>query len=151
MALQRSKLNFWRQKKLEILTKKFEKYKVKFLPVNEIENFAVLTDSYYTEDMLKEFENNNKITDAFNQTVKSNISNALKLCDSDEDRKLFQNKDAEMIKEARINLLKYFPGKEIKKLKINFNCDKVLKNKNFSDLPPELQKYLVDIQSYFQS
>ena len=56
-----------------------------------------------------------------------------------------------MIKEARINLLKYFPGKEIKKLKINFNCDKVLKNKNFSDLPPELQKYLVDIQSYFQS
>ncbi len=136
---------------MEILTKKFEKYKVKFLPVNEIENFAVLTDSYYTEDMLKEFENNNKITDAFNQTVKSNISNALKLCDSDEDRKLFQNKDAEMIKEARINLLKYFPGKEIKKLKINFNCDKVLKNKNFSDLPPELQKYLVDIQSYFQS
>ena len=136
---------------MEILTKKFEKYKVKFLPVNEIENFAVLTDIYYTEDMLKEFENNNKITDAFNQTVKSNISNALKLCDSDEDRKLFQNKDAEMIKEARINLLKYFPGKEIKKLKINFNCDKVLKNKNFSDLPPELQKYLVDIQSYFQS
>ena len=61
MALQRSKLNFWRQKKLEILTKKFEKYKVKFLPVNEIENFAVLTDSYYTEDMLKEFENNNKM------------------------------------------------------------------------------------------
>ena len=130
--------------------KKFNGYKVKFLPVNEIENFAVLTDSYYTEDKLKEYETNNKITDAFNQTVKNNLFNAMKLCKNEDEKKQFQSKDADMIKEARINLLKYFPGKEIKKIKQNFNCDNVLKNKNYIEFPTELQNYLTEIKNYFE-
>ncbi len=53
---------------------KFDGYKVKFLPVNEIENFAVQTDAFYTEEKLKEYENNNKITDAFRQTSNQNLN-----------------------------------------------------------------------------
>ncbi|MDQ8004953.1 MAG: AAA family ATPase [Pedobacter sp.] len=130
--------------------KKFKQYVVKFLPVNEIENFAVLTDSYYTEDKLKDYEVNIKITDAFNQTVKSSIQNALKLCKEEDERKLFLNKEAEMIKEARSSLLKLFPGKDIKKIKSNFNCDTILKNKNYSELPLEFQNYLKEIKNYFE-
>lgn len=148
----KNQINFLEKRKAENNDyKKFQEYKVKFLPVNEIENFAVLTDTYYTEDKLKEYENNIKITDAFNQTVKSNIFNALKLCSNEEDKKLFLSKDAEMIQEARTSLLKLFPGKEIKKIKKNFNCDKVLKEKDFSDLPEELKKYLTGIKDYFDS
>jgi hypothetical protein len=130
--------------------KKFEQYKVKFLPVNEIENFAILTDAYYTEEKLQEFQTYSKISDAFNLTVKTNIINATKLCKNDDERKMFLNKDAEMIREARISLLKYFPGKDIKKIKKNFNCDNVLKKKNYSDLPPEFQNYLMEIKNYFE-
>ena len=129
---------------------KFEDYKVKFLPVNEIENFAVLTDDYYTEDLLKVYENYSKISDAFNQTARNNLLNSLKLCKNDEERKLFQSKEAEMIQAARLSLLKYFPGKDIKKIKRSFNCDKVLKEMDYCDLPSELQMYLSEIKNYFE-
>lgn len=146
-----NQISFLEKKKSEKNSYKiFEGYKVKFLPVNEIENFAVLTDSYYTEAKLKEYDNNVKITDAFNQTTKSNIANALKLCDKEDEKKLFLSKEKEMITEARKNLLKYFPGKDIKKIKKNFNCDKVLKEKAFADLPEELKTYLTEIKDYFE-
>ncbi|MBK7436532.1 MAG: hypothetical protein IPI77_06895 [Saprospiraceae bacterium] len=129
---------------------KFEEYKVKFLPVNEIENFAVQTDPFYTEEKLKEYENNNKITDAFRQTSNHNLISALKLCKTDSERDMFRSKEAEMLKEARVSPLKYFPGKEIKKIKRNFNCDKVLIGKNFDDLPEELKDFLKIIKEYFE-
>lgn len=129
---------------------KFVGYKVKFLPVNEIENFAVQTDIYYSEGRLQEYENNNKITDAFRQTSNSNLNNALKLCKTESERNMFRGKESEMLKEARNSPLKYFPGKEIKRIKRNFNCDKVLLSKNYSDLPEELREYLKLIKDYFE-
>ncbi len=129
---------------------KFRGYKVIFLPVNEIENFAVLTDDWFTEELLKEFKNNNKISDAFRQTTDSNLNSAQKLCKTDKEKELFRSKDPEMLKEARISLLKYFPGKEIKKIKKNFNCDKVLIEKRLEDLPQELKDYLSEIKDYFE-
>ncbi len=129
---------------------KFEEYKVKFLPVNEIENFAVLTDNYFTEDKLKEYENNNRITDAFRQTSNNNSINALKLCKTDSEKEMFKGKEAKMLHEARLSLLKYFPGKEIKKIKRNFNCDRVLLSKCYSDLPELLTDYLKLIKDYFE-
>ncbi|TNE72053.1 hypothetical protein EP331_07975 [bacterium] len=129
---------------------KFEDYKVKFLPVNEIENFAVITDSYFTEDRLKEYENNNKITDAFRQTSNSNLTSVQKLCKNDTEKDLFRGKEAEMLSEARTNLLKFFPGKEITKIKRNFNCDKALMTKSFDELPYELKDFLTEIKNYFE-
>ncbi|MDD3772877.1 MAG: AAA family ATPase, partial [Weeksellaceae bacterium] len=102
---------------------KFKKYKVSFLPVNEIENFSVLTDPYYTDAKLKEWEVSNKITDAFRQTTNSNIIAVQKLCKNDSEKDIFRSKEAEMLKEARTDLLKFFPGKEIKRLKKNFNAE----------------------------
>ena len=146
-----TQINFLEKRKSENSDyRKFEQYKVKFLPVNEIENFAVLTDSYYTEERLQVFRTYSKISDAFNLTAKTNIFNATKLCKNEDERKMFLNKDAEMIKEARNNLLKYFPGKDIKKIKIKFNCDTVLKMKPYTDLPSDFQHYLMEIKNYFE-
>lgn len=131
--------------------KKFKKYIVKFLPVNEIENFAVISDPYFSIEKLKEYEINNKISDEFRQTTNNNILNSLKLCKDDAEKKLFRGKEGKMINEARQDLLKFFPGKEIKKLKRNFNCDSALQNKNFSELPIDLQNYLNAIKIFFES
>ncbi|WP_145857116.1 ATP-dependent nuclease [Pedobacter suwonensis] len=130
---------------------KFQKYKVIFLPVNEIENFAVQIDSDFTEEKLKDFNTFSIINDAFVQTVNSNLLACLKLCKIDSDRALFNGKLPEMTKEARLNMLKYFPGKEIKKTKANFNCDKTLLDKEFSDLPSELRAFLLEIKSFFEN
>jgi predicted ATPase len=130
---------------------KFRKYKVSFLPVNEIENFSIQTDSYYTEDKLKVYEINNKITDAFRQTINNNLINAQKLCKSDTERDLFRGQESKMLLEARTNLLKYFPGKEIKRIKTNFNCDNALLKNDFNSLPLELQGFLNDIKIFFDT
>lgn len=129
---------------------KFKGYKAKFLPVNEIENFAVLIDSYFTEDKLKEYNFNNNITDAFIQTTTSNIKSAQKLCRDKEEFDLFNGQDAKMIQYARTNLKKFFPGKEIKRLKPNFNTDEFLIGRSFSELPIELQTFLNDIKDFFE-
>lgn len=130
---------------------KFKKYNVSFLPVNEIENFSVLTDPYYTDAKLKDWEVNNKITDAFRQTTNSNIIAVQKLCKNDNEKDIFRSKEAEMLKEARTDLLKFFPGKEIKRIKRNFNAEKVLLNKQLVDLPIELQTYLSKIKDFFDN
>ncbi len=129
---------------------KFAGYKVKFLPVNELENFAIQMDSYYTDEKLKVFEVNNIITDAFRQTCNHNLINVQKLCKNDAEKDMFRGKEAEMLKEARLNLLKFFPGKDIKKIKKNFNADKVLTSREIGDLPNDLRDYLHLIQEYFE-
>ena len=130
---------------------RFKKYVVKFLPVNEIENFAVLLDSYFTIEKLQEFNMNNKISDAFRQTTNANIITAQKLCKDDAEKSLFRSKEADMIQEARTDLLKFFPGKEIKKTKSNFNCDNILIGKMFEELPAELKSYLDLIKDFFEN
>lgn len=130
---------------------KFQKYTVKFLPVNEIENFAILLDSYYTVEKLQEFETNNKISDAFTQTTNANIITAQKICKDEIEKSYFRGKEAKMIQEARLDLLKLFPGKEIKRLKRNFNCDNILISKTFDELPIELQTYLNEVKEYFEN
>ena len=54
-----------------------------------------------------------------------------------------------MLNEARDSMLENLPGKEIKKLKANFNCNNVLKKKDFSALPPNFQNYLTEIKKFF--
>lgn len=130
---------------------KFKKYKVAFLPVNEIENFAILTDPYFTEEKLKDWEVGNKITDAFRQTTNSNIIAVQKLCKNDAEKDIFRSKEANMLQEARKDLLRFFPGKEIKKTKQNFSIEKVLIKKELIDLPNELQTYLTQIKDFFEN
>jgi predicted ATPase len=130
---------------------KFKKYIVKFLPVNEIENFAILLDTYFTIEKLQEFNMNNKISDAFRQTTNANIITAQKLCKDDTEKSLFRSKEAFMIQEARTDLLRFFPGKEIKKTKRNFNCDNVLISKTLQELPLELRDYLNLIKDFYEN
>lgn len=128
---------------------KFNKYKVHFLPVNEIENFAILTDSFFTAKKLEAYKINNKISDAFKATTTNNIFNAIKLCKNDNERNLFRNKEKIMIDEARKNPLILFPGKEIKKTKRQFSVENALKALDFNNLPTELQNYLNTIKDFF--
>lgn len=129
---------------------KFSKYKIKFMPVNEIENFGILIDPYFTEEKLKEFDINNRISDAFRQTTNNNLLSAQKLCKDESEKNLFRGKEAIMIQEARTDLLRYFPGKEIKKTKRGFNPERLLIKKTFQELPSELQSYLSIIKNFFE-
>lgn len=145
-----AQINFLESKKEEKSDyRKFEQYKVKFLPVNEIENLAVLTDNFFTEEKLKEYQTYTKIADPFILTAKTNIFNATKLCQNEVEKRMFLNKELDMLREARDSMLEYLPGKEIKKLKANFNCNNVLKKKDFSALPPNFQNYLTEIKNFF--
>lgn len=129
---------------------KFKSYKVKFLPVNEIENFAVLIDPFFTEEKLKDYDFNNKILDALVQTTNNSIETAQKLCRNKEEHDLFRGKSSTMLQYARTDIKKFFPGKEIKRLKPDFNTDDFLKSKSLEELPLELQAYLKDIKDFFE-
>ncbi len=56
-----------------------------------------------------------------------------------------------MRKEAENNTKKYFPGKEIKKLKPNFDEKKFLRNLKSDYYPMELKQYLDGIKSFFET
>ncbi len=136
----------------DLKTKKFKtlKYKLKFLPVNELENFAVLADPYFTIELVQKFENFNKLSTEFNGTINANIFSAMKLCD-DEKKKLFNSQQKKMVEEANSNLLKYYPGKEIKKLKTGFNAEKALIKMTFDEYDIELKEFLTEIQEFYAS
>jgi predicted ATPase len=125
------------------------KYKIGFLPVNELENFAVLMESYFTSDVVKQFDNFRKLSAEFNGTITSNIQAVIKIV-ADEHKSLFNNTQKRMSDLADTDILRYYPGKEIKKLKNRFNPDAVLKQAEYSELPEELRIYLDGVRSYFE-
>jgi hypothetical protein len=128
------------------------KYEIKFLPVNELENFAVLSDEYFTDELL--IENIDSLEDKFTLTVTSSLnqnhrkfSNDTNLFNHHTDQLLIKN----MEREAKKNPKKYFPGKDIKVLKNNFNAERVLKNLSVKDYPKSLTKYLKEIKQFFEN
>lgn len=125
-------------------------YRLEFLPVNELENFAILADSYFTDSLVKDFENYSKLSMEFNGTITSNLQAAIKLVE-EVDKNLFNSTQTKMTNYANTNILKFYPGKEIKKLKPNFNPDAFLKDCAFQDLPPELIDFLVNIKTYYET
>jgi hypothetical protein len=124
-------------------------YEVKFLPVNELENFAVLSDVHFSDALIE----THKITleDHFSQTAGANIDHNNNKFATD----LFKYTEKyrianQMKREAEKDIKRYFPGKEIKKLKANLDANKALKNLEAKDYPQELKDYLATIKSFFQ-
>lgn len=130
--------------------KKFKKYKVKFLPVYEIENFAVLMENHFTDEIFNDSDRLDKITDAFYATAISIQRAAIKYFDDETTKEKFNTKEAKMIRDARQNRLKYFPGKEIAKFKKNFVPERVLKDADLNSLPAEFRKFLDDVKDFFR-
>lgn len=123
-------------------------YEIEFLPVNEIENFAVICDSYFTTELVKDFDNYSKLAIEFNATITNNIQSAIRIVE-ETDKKLFNSTQKIMTDKALANILYLFPGKEIKKLKKKFNPEKILIEKNFTELPQELKIFLENIKTYY--
>ncbi len=128
--------------------KKFKKYQVKFLPVCEIENFALLGNPNFTVKL--NVDNIFDLLNNFHATAKSNIDSALKLCTTQEEKDIFNNKASKMAKEAKSNYYKYFPGKDIAKLQINFNPTREIKSKTLEELPKEIIDYLEIVKEFFK-
>ena len=123
-----------------IITKRCENYKglinykVQFLPVNEIENFIVMTDPYFTDQLLLSALDSNLYV-PFTKTAKNNIRSCRKW---DED--LFkEDTEAEMFVAAKQDIKRFMSGKDICKLKPNHKVLQVLKNMSYDKFPQELK------------
>lgn len=129
-------------------------YKLKFLPVYEIENFAVVKKP--------EFNNN------FWKTHCKDIQNIFEIGACEEAMrfdKLFDYKESAFCTSGRNytaimqgmrtsalkNWKKFFNGKEICKKIPNFNPISHLCSLNKNDLPKELFKYMMDVKNFFET
>lgn len=130
-------------------------YKLLFLPVHEIENFAVLahktafTDEFWTK-------NASKIIDSFELTAADNA----KIFDKrfDYTKKEFRGSNGNytqvmqtMRTAAFENWRKFFPGKEMAKLRRNFSPIKNLSELEKKSLPKELLEYMQKVKEFFES
>lgn len=125
-------------------------YQINFLPVNELENFAVLCESYFTDDLLE--SNLELLEDSYIKTITSSLqlnhkkfSSKTQIFNHVSNSLLIKN----MEREAKSNIKKFFPGKEIKALKQNFKQVSYLKSLEIHDYPNELTEYLNGIKSFF--
>ena len=124
-------------------------YQIKFLPVNELENFAVLADDYFTASIVS--KNRSHLDDVFLQTAEENIrQNSSKFNPDLFPIKKISKTTNKMIKAAETDLLKFFPGKEIKKLKHNLDVKKFLISLKATEFPKELIKYLSVVKLFFE-
>lgn len=95
-------------------------YKLEHLPVNEMENFYIITDPYFSDDLLKQNFKNLEITFQWTAEPKFNtISNLLWL---KKDNKCTET--TRWKQEAEEDIRKSFPWKDIWKLKDNLNIEK---------------------------
>lgn len=126
-------------------------YEVKFLPVNELENFAILQDEFFTNELI---ENHiNLLENSFILTVKANLNKNHKKFGNDDLFNQHKNQllDKEMEREAKKDIKKFFPGKDIKILKENFKIEPLLKNLSLDKYPDSLKEYLEDIKMFFDN
>lgn len=137
------------EEKMSSKFKQLQNYKVKFLPVNEIENFAVLLDDQFTNDFIKKDEDKwDGIKDALLKTAKENTIACSKIYNND--KAIFSNKEYEMRDSAKSDIFSLFPGKDIGKLKHNFNAERIIKNATIESLPNSLITYLNDIKLFYE-
>ncbi len=127
-------------------------YKVKLLPVNELENFAILQDADFTNELIE--KNINDLENAFTSTVTSSLDynhrkfgNDTELFNRYKDHLLIKN----MEREAKKDIRKLFPGKDIKNLRDNFSAERILKNLKLDNYPIELKEYLDDVKDFFEN
>lgn len=125
-------------------------YKFTHLPVNEIENFYILTDDYFSDELIDNEKMNLELE--FSWTFQTNFLKYSK----DYWDYLFKNQDQNKIftkcrQEADLNIKKYYPWKDIKKLKENLNIEREILKWELSDFPQELNDYLEEIKIFFNT
>lgn len=135
---------------------KYFKYSIEPLPVNEIENFAILNDyQAYLPEKYDEIPSAQllNIDRHFTRTSSTKIAQMLKFTNNKEEfpssTTEANSKVEEMRNCAMSEYRKNMPGKELAKLIPNFKPDKFLKNLGLRDFPEELKSYLENIKSFF--
>jgi len=127
-------------------------YKSLFLPVHEIENFAVLINqSVFTDQFWS--ANENQIIDGFERTATEKAN----LFDKKFEYKRNEFRDGSnytivmqrMRAAARIDWRRFFPGKEICRKITNFNPIRYLQCQSKDNLPNELISYMGEIQKFY--
>lgn len=136
---------------------KLQRYNVSFLPVNEIENFAILANPAFSNEQIKQNEQTYEaVKDACFDTANSNLEKCRKVYlnsqSSDGDKHLFMNSRAkEMRNKAKEDPIRFLPGKDICKLIPRFYPDRTLKNLARNDFPEELVQYLQQVKDFFDN
>ena len=136
----------------------FSKYKINFLPVCEIENFIVLTNSIFSKEFIRRDESlYENIKDALCDTARENlirIKNRYSSIVKDESIQLFnslfnpQTMPQTMRNEAKKDIMTSFPGKDICKL-TNIKVNTLLKKYELGTMPNNLKEYLEDIREFY--
>jgi|WetSurMetagenome_2_1015567.scaffolds.fasta_scaffold02803_10 predicted ATPase len=143
--------------KIFINEKRDLQYDFMFLPVNELENFAVIKDAAVFSDA---FWNTNKtfIINAFEKTADDKCRIHAKNYDNnDNDKKFFMDSGSttaamqKMRDSAYNNWRIFFPGKEICKRIPNFNFTDYLKRIRKDDLPEQLSGFIEEIKIFFDN
>jgi len=123
-------------------------YKLKFLPVHEMENFALLNEKEKFQEIIE--ENETEIVEKFNATIEGKLLQAFKFFKGKKEE--FANKESnktQMRQEMRQDKIRFLNGKEIAKLKPNFSPIKVLEDMNPEQYPQELKDYLQGVRDFF--
>lgn len=135
-------------------------YKMEILPVNEIENFAVLSDvKKFNKNFWKTHEEG--ITDNFQRCAESVCKRMVKKFDNDTEKesiKYFRQDDGgyvsvtqKMRDEAKSEKNKFFPGKEICKKNIGFKPIDYLLKLDKEKMPDELVEYMRDMKNFYEN
>lgn len=134
-------------------------YAFEYLPVNEIENFAVILDSKSFSSSFWE-KNRESVVDHFQRVASSSCKKMVKEFDREieaEKCKKFLSKNGDTVEITQGmrdfsigEWRKYFPGKEICKKIPDYNAIDYLKKITESDLPDELAMYIEKIKKFFE-
>ncbi len=136
------------------------KYNFKFLPVNELENFAVLVNKEsFGEDFWKTREKD--IIDKFCLTAEALCKKLVKEFDSDKEKESWKEfmQDGggtasithKMRDKALSDKNKFMPGKEMCAKLENFGPIGILSQINSQDkLPNDLKEYMLSVKSFFE-
>lgn len=142
----------------QYLIKKYESklnYRIKFLPVNEIENFAVINNPIFDDEFWE--EHSQAIANKFDVTAESNCKRFDKMFNYSKEagfRTVNGNQMAivqSMRAEALTNWRRKMPGKDICALKNDFGYKAYLNSLTKENLPIELQDYLQEIKLFFDN
>lgn len=125
-------------------------YKFKFLPVNEMENFAVLNYKKFDDRLFK--NKNLKLEDNLSDCINATC---IKISAMFRSEKMFNihavSNVAQPMKDfARTNWKKYFPGKSICASINNFEPIKFLDSLDKDNLPQELKDYMIEVKEFFK-
>lgn len=129
-------------------------YKLKFLPVYEIENFAVIKNEKFNSAFWK--KNQDSIKNQFEIVA----SDRTKVLDKYFDYKesVFRENDGNytaVMQGMRTNALKkwnkFFGGKEICKKITNFNPISYIDSLDIDNLPKELKKYMEEVKKFYEN